>query len=116
VLKSLQYDVNDVKSLWQIIVWRMKIHRIGPKQLAQLTSYSLAIIFKGINGEAALITDNFLRRCVVAFGLTDGRIDTNNPEDIDIHLTREECISILRPPPAMPSYNNNDWENDLPSN
>jgi hypothetical protein len=110
MLKSIQYDVNDIMSIWQIIIWRMNEYKVGPRKLAELTGYSIAIILKGVYGEPALITDDFLRKCVRAFRLTNGRIDPKNPTDINNILTREECISILRPPPAMPPYGKNFWE------
>jgi hypothetical protein len=106
------YDLEDNASIWKIILMNMNIHRITPRQLAQRTEYSIFFIFKGVKGETALITDEFLRKCVEVFGSANGRIDPYNPINPSSHLTRQECIDVLRPPSAMPTGEKNFWEND----
>jgi hypothetical protein len=111
-LKPIQFDANEAKSVWQIIIWNLNVHRITPQQLAQYTGYSINLIMRGIKGEAALVTDGFLRNCVAVFGKTSGRIDPHNPLNINDQMTREECIRLLSPPPAMPTGQKNFWEGD----
>lgn len=106
------YDPDDNASIWKIIIRNMNIYRIKPSQLAQLTGYSIFLIIKGVKGEAALITDDFLRNCVEVFGSTSGRIDRKISIKTSSKLTRQECIDALRPPPAMPTGEKNFWEND----
>jgi hypothetical protein len=74
-VKPAPVDPNEIKNIWQIIIWNMRVHHITPEQLATSAEYSIQLIKKGINGEAALITDNFLNKCVKVFRLTNGRVD-----------------------------------------
>jgi hypothetical protein len=112
ISKYIAYDPSEILTLWQMIIWRMEVHRITPNKLAELTSYSLAMILKGVRGEAALITDPFLQKCVVAFGLVEGRINSSDNTHVANQFTRQQCIEILKPQPAMPPNEKHFWEND----
>jgi hypothetical protein len=94
-LKLIPFDENESKSIWKHIVERASARGFSPHELARLTGYSILRIQKGFNGEAAEVTDGFLRSCVFLFGLVSGRIEWNNPEDISLKLSREECIRLL---------------------
>jgi hypothetical protein len=109
-LKPIQFDANEAKNIWQMIIWRMRAHRISPQQLASRTGYSINLILRGIKGEATIVTDEFLRNCLRVFGLTSGRINPKNPVDINNQMSREECIQLLSPPPAMPTGEKRFWE------
>lgn len=112
VIQLTESEINELKNIWQIIIWRMDVHKITPQRLAILTEYSLNFILKGIKGEAALITDTFLRNCVTVFGVTNSRTDLKKNMNVNHQLSREECIDLLKPPPAMPPNKKHFWEND----
>ena len=102
--------LNEIKNIWQTIRLRMNEHRITPAELANRTGYKREHIERGVNGELIPITLDFLRDCVTAFGLTSGR--TKHYEDTVEILSSYECISLIKPRPAMPPKQGNFWESD----
>lgn len=103
-----QDDINERKDIWQTIRWRMNERRFTPKDLANRTQYSQDLIERGIRGEPIPITPPFLLDCVTAFGLTSGR--TKYYEETADDLSYNECVELLKPPPAMPPRQSNFWE------
>jgi len=103
-----QDEINHRKDVWQVIKWRMNVHGVNPKKLAYLTPYSQDLIEKGINGESVPITSDFLRTCVMVFGLTSGR--SKYYEETVEMLSDEQIEALLRPSPAMPPRQSNFWE------
>jgi hypothetical protein len=113
-MKPSQEDINRRKDVWQMILWRMGVHRFTPKKLASQTPYSQSLIEKGISGEPIPLTLPFLRACVKAFGSAMGRIDccgriVDDGKTVD-DMPYDECVDILKPPPEMPPRQGNFWE------
>ena len=107
---SNQELINEIKNIWQAIRSRMNEYKITPAKLAYETGYKREHIERGINGEIIPITLEFLRDCVTVFGLTSSR--AKHYEDTADILSSEECISLLKPRPAMPPKQGNFWERD----
>lgn len=105
-----QDEINHRKALWQTIKWRMNVHRITPKVLADKTPYSKDLIDRGIGGEPVPITSDFSRACVNVFGLKSAR--AKYYEDTDDILSDDELETLLRPQPAMPPRQGNFWDSD----
>ncbi len=107
---------KDFKSDWQALRQRMNMHRITPKKIAYLTKYPIDRIMKGTSGELIPITTSFLNRCVRVFGLVDSRAQLNakaqSYEDTDESLSYDECMRLIKPPPAMPPLQGNFWERE----
>jgi len=103
-----QDQVNDIKNIWQAIRWRLNERRLTPLKLAFQTEYSKKDIERGIRGEPVEITVDFLRDCVLAFGLTSGR--TKHYEETADDLPWDECVRLIKPPPAMPPRQGNFWD------
>lgn len=110
IRKPIEYDPAELKNIWQMIRWRMNERQVGPHQLAEFAEYPIGRIQSGLKGEAAEITDTFLQHCAELFGLTSARNESS--EKASATLTRQECIDLLKPPPAMPPLKANFWEND----
>ena len=102
---------DDIKSVWQIICWRMNVHRVSPEKLAGHPAYSQDLIRRGIAGELVPIMPGFLPYCVRIFGLGEGRAEVL--KGATGVLTDDVCIEILKPPSAMPPRQGNFW--DYPS-
>jgi hypothetical protein len=100
--------VSQIKNVWQSIRWRMNERRLTPLELHYKTGYSVEHIERGTAGDLIPITSDFLRNCVVVFGLISGRTKYYE-ETVDI-LTYEECVDLLKPPPAMPPRQGNFWD------
>ena len=103
-----QAEVNHRKDVWQVIKWRMNVHRITPKELAYKTPYSQDLIEKGISGESVPITSPFLQACVMAFGLTSSR--TRYYEETIETLPDDELERLIKPLPAMLPHQGNFWD------
>ncbi|MBI4285206.1 MAG: hypothetical protein HY670_04800 [Chloroflexi bacterium] len=103
-----QERINRIRDIWQYILDRMRERRITPERLSSLTGYPVDRIRRGIKGEPVEITDDFLRECVMAFGLTSGR--TRSYEETVDTLSFDECVNMLKPPPAMPPRQGNFWD------
>lgn len=99
---------NEIINIWQIIRWRMNVHKITPQQLSLTTGYSRGHIERGLKGEPIEIGISFLRDCVMAFGLTSGR--TRYYEETVENLSWEECVRLLKPTPAMPPRQGDFWD------
>ena len=105
-----QDEINHRKDVWQLICWRMNVHRINPEELSDQTPYSKDLIEKGTGGEPIPLTLDFLRACVRAFnliGITSGRGNAGGPLDT---ISYDECINLLKPPSAMPPRQGNFWD------
>lgn len=50
---------NEIKNVWQIIRWRLNVHRITPQQLSFKTGYSRDRIERGLKGEPIEIGTDF---------------------------------------------------------
>ena len=107
---TTQDQINAIKDIWQAIRFRMNERRIIPSDLAHRTGYRREHIERGIKGEIIPVTLDFLRDCVTVFGLTSGR--AKYYEDTAEILLIGECVSLLKPPPAMPPRQGNFWEGD----
>ncbi len=103
-----QDQINEIKSIWQAIRWRMNERRLAPMNLAYRTKYSKNEIERGIAGEPVEITVESLRDCVMAFGLTSGR--TKHYEETVEDLSWDECVRLIKPQPAMPPRQGNFWD------
>ncbi len=104
-------DEKNFKSDWQAILWCMKAHRIDPARLAYLTKYPESNIRKGISGELIPIMLPFLHRCIRAFQLVNARnTGAQLYEDPVESMSYEECMRLIKPPPAMPPPQGNFWE------
>ena len=103
-----QDELNHRKELWGNIKWRMNVHRITPKELADKTPYSQDLIKRGINGEPVPITRPFLEALVIAFGLTSGR--TKYYEETIESLPDSDLEQLIKPLPAMPPRQGNFWD------
>jgi hypothetical protein len=99
---------NEIKNIWQAICARMNERRMAPKQVAYKTGYPLKYIERGIVGEPAPITLDFLQDFVTVLGLTSGR--TKHYEDTAEILSWEDCVALIKPQPAMPPRQGNFWE------
>jgi len=105
-----QGQINEIKNIWQAIRWRLNERRLTPTGLAYQTGYSKKHIERGIRGEAAPITIDFLRDCVMAFGLPlSGRTKCYEEKMVD-NLSWDECVRLIKPPPAMPPRQGNFWD------
>ena len=102
-----QDDIKEIKNIWQMIRWRMNERRILPQELARRTGFSQQHIERGIKGEPVPIR-HALPYFIKAFGITSAR--QKGPEDTVDILTYDECIKLLKPPPAMPPYQGNFWD------
>jgi len=103
-----QDQINAIKNIWQAILFRMNERRITPSDLADRTGYRRELIERGIKGEIIPVTLDFLRDCVTVFGLTSGR--AKYYEDTAEILSIGECVSLIKPPPAMSPKQGNFWE------
>ncbi len=101
--------IKKLLDIWPAIVLRMNERRITPELLAYKTGYSLKRIREGIAGTPAQITEDFLRKCVIAFGLLDGRKSDGKGADT---LSFDECVKLIKPTPAMPPRKGNFWDYD----
>ena len=108
IRQPTEADINERKDIWQAIRWRMNERRITPQELASRARYSQDLIERGLRGEPIPITDDFIHKCVMAFGLTSGR--TKYYEDTVDCLSYDECIRLIGPPPAMPRRQGNFWD------
>jgi len=105
-----QNQINEVLNIWQAIRNRMNERRLAPMGLASRTKYSKNDIERGIAGEIVSIDLDFLRDCVLAFGLPSGK--TKYYEETVEGLTWDECVRLIKPPPAMPPRQGNFWDYD----
>ncbi|MFH0941750.1 MAG: hypothetical protein V1823_01830 [Chloroflexota bacterium] len=96
---------------WPVIVDRMKTHRVTPAGLSKGTGVAEASILRGINDRDFPVTLRFLRDCVKVFNLLS-QASGRSQEDVINHLTYDDCMALLRPPPAMPPLPGNFWERD----
>lgn len=99
-------DLNENKNMWQAIRYRMNERKIAPYELAKRTGYSINLIIKGTKGEAALLTEEFVRNCISVFQLTNSRTDDGSGGILSL----DECLGLLKPKPAMPSGDGNFWD------
>ena len=104
-----QVQINQTKSIWQAIRWRMNERRLTPTGLAARTGYSKNEIERGIGGEPVEIGVDFLRDCVLAFGLTSGRRKYFEETGVE-NLSWDECVKLIKPPPAVPPRQGNFWD------
>ena len=105
---TIQDQINAIRDIWQAIRFRMNERRITPTDLALRTGYQREHIENGIRGEIIPVTLNFLRGCVAVFGLTSARAEPyENTAEL---LSLGECVSLLKPTPAMPPREGNFWE------
>lgn len=103
-----QDQSSEIKNIWQAICLRMNERRLTPADLAYKTGYSKNHIERGIEGEPIPITDDFIHKCVMAFGLTSGRARYYE-ETVDI-LSYDECVKLIKPAPSMPHRQGNFWD------
>lgn len=109
IRRPVEHDPAEERTNWQILRWRMNVHRVTPQRLAEYAEYPIWRIERGLRGQPATLTDEFLRHCVSLFGLTSGR--NEGSESASDSLTRAECIDLLKPPKAMPPQQVDFWKN-----
>ena len=109
IRRPTENDLNERIDTWQAIRWRMNVHNITPKALAQKTPYSQDLIERGIGGDPIPITDDFIRKCVMAFGLKSASRAKFYEETDDI-LSYDECRKLIKPSPSMPPPQGNFWD------
>ncbi len=103
-----QDQINRIKNTWQGICWRMNEQRISPQALANRTGCPRDRIKRGVTGEPEPLPSDFLHACVNVFGLKSARAKFF--EETDDILSDDECIELLRPPPATPPRQGNLWD------
>ncbi len=109
-VRSKQDEDNEIRNIWPAICFRMNERKLTPRGLASRTKKSKSDIERGIAGEPVPIDLGFLRDCVLAFGLPMGRAE--NYEETVKSLTWDECMGLIKPPPAMPPRQDNFWDYD----
>lgn len=103
-----QDQINKIKNTWQGICWWMNEQGIAPQALANRTGYSRDRIERGLRGGTEPLSSDFLHACVNVFGLKSARAKFF--EETDDILSDDECMELLRPPPAMPPRQGNLWD------
>ena len=103
---------NKYKNTWQVILYRMRERKITPAELSRRTGYTRGYIERGINGESVEISVDFLRRCVGAMIINPVSGRTSDYEKAISTFSYDDCVELLKPPPAMPPRQGNFWDWD----
>jgi hypothetical protein len=103
------------KDDWLAIGWCMQEQRIDPARVSYLTNFPEQNIKRGINGEPIPIPLMFLKRFIKTLGLVStrsGNIRSQSCEDPLDSMSYDECMKLIKPPPAMPPRQGYFWETE----
>ncbi len=103
---------NKYKNTWQAILNCMRERKITPAKLSQRTGYTRGYIERGISGESVEISLDFLHRCVGAMIINPVSGRASDYEKTISTLSYNDCVKLLKPPPAMPPRQGNFWDWD----
>jgi hypothetical protein len=103
---------DEIKNIWQTILYRMRERYISPIKLANQTGQSRDFIERGIKGEPERLELRFLQNCVrtLIYNPISGR--TNEYDKVITSLSFQDCVRLLKPSPQMPPRSGNPWEWD----
>jgi len=94
-----QDDLDERKEIWRWIRWWKEKFGLTSAELADKTPYSQDLIEKGTKGEPIPVKVEFMRACVLAFGLVEitGARTADYGKAVAI-LSFDKCKKLLKPP------------------